>query len=373
MTWHLVTGEFPPGGGGIADYAALLAQALAAAGDEVHVWCPGIEGGFTDGYERHPLPDRFGPPSRQALEQGMRRRPGTLLLQYVPNALGARGANLGFCRWLRDYGRTIDVRVMFHEPYFYFTVHRPWRNALAVAQRWMARALVQGSSVVYVSTERWKPYLDAVTRVDRVTVLPIPSTIPRADAPDASQSWRERIGGARSPVIGHFGTYGADVGGELAAVLPGLARRFPEVRVALLGGGGPEFASRLSDGDTSLAPRIWSSGRLAPRDMASAIAACDLLLQPYPDGVTTRRTSVMAGLRNSVATITTSGLLTEPIWSETGAAALVPVGDTARLERTVERLLGDTAAREVQAARGCAAYDACFSIVHTVARLRGAA
>src|ERR1051325_7766931 len=49
--------------------------------------------------------------------------------------------NLRFCRWLRDRGREgMDVRVMFHEPYFYFTASRPWRNVLAAVQRVMARA-----------------------------------------------------------------------------------------------------------------------------------------------------------------------------------------------------------------------------------------
>ena len=39
--WHLVTSEYPPDIGGVSDYTAQLARALAGAGDEVHVWCPG--------------------------------------------------------------------------------------------------------------------------------------------------------------------------------------------------------------------------------------------------------------------------------------------------------------------------------------------
>ena len=66
----------------------------------------------------HALPDRFGSRSRTALTDAWKAAPGTVLLQYVPNALGHRGMNVAFCRWLlaeRQAGR--DVRVMFHEPY----------------------------------------------------------------------------------------------------------------------------------------------------------------------------------------------------------------------------------------------------------------
>ena len=40
MTWHIITGEYPPTIGGVSDYSQLVAEGLADAGDEVHVWCP---------------------------------------------------------------------------------------------------------------------------------------------------------------------------------------------------------------------------------------------------------------------------------------------------------------------------------------------
>ena len=143
MMWHLVTGEYPPACGGVGDYSARLAQELAGAGDTVNVWAPGGEpdaDARTDVRCRiHRLPDRFGPRSRDALARAWQQHPGIVLLQYVPNALGLKGANLRFCRWLHGLARHgVDVRVMFHEPYFYFSLERPWRNVLAVVQRLMA-------------------------------------------------------------------------------------------------------------------------------------------------------------------------------------------------------------------------------------------
>ena len=42
--WHIITHEYPPQVGGVSDYTYLLASALAAAGDSVHVWCPAGSG-----------------------------------------------------------------------------------------------------------------------------------------------------------------------------------------------------------------------------------------------------------------------------------------------------------------------------------------
>ncbi|HXT32333.1 MAG TPA: hypothetical protein VN716_23695, partial [Vicinamibacterales bacterium] len=104
MIWHLLTGEFPPDCGGVGDYTFDLARALSDAGDAVHVWTlarPKGEGPDVRGMTLHQLPDAFGSQSRAALEHAWRETPGIVLLQYVPNTLGARGANLPFCRWLR--------------------------------------------------------------------------------------------------------------------------------------------------------------------------------------------------------------------------------------------------------------------------------
>jgi glycosyltransferase involved in cell wall biosynthesis len=103
----------------------------------------------------------------------------------------------------------------------------------------------------------------------------------------------------------------------------------------------------------------------------AVLRACDLLVQPYPDGITTRRTSVMAGLKNGVATVSTSGCLTEAVWKESCAAALAPAGDADGLAETVTTLLRDPAARAALGSRGAQTYRQHFSIEHTVATLRG--
>ena len=59
--------------------------------------------------------------------------------------------------------------------------------------------------------------------------------------------------------------------------------------------------------------------RSRPQALADHIGACDLLIQPYPDGISSRRTSAMAGLALGIPVITTTGSLTESLWAETRA------------------------------------------------------
>lgn len=369
-TWHLITPEFPPGGG-VADYTAILAAGLADAGDNVHVWYPAPEAPPADtaaalGVITHHLPDRFGPDSRAILETALSATPGIVVVQYVPAAFGARGMNVPFCGWLMRLRKAgTDVRVMFHEPFFYFGISRPWRNALAIVQRAMAAMLLRAGTRIYYSTETWRRLLAPYGPQAGVEVLPIPATIPAEVSGEAVMQARAQRGGGF--LIGHFGTYGDHVGRELDLILPALLRRLPGARVLLVGEGSELFARRLP---ADLRDRVESTGRLTGAAAAATLRACDLLVQPYPDGVTTRRTSVMGALTTAVPVLTTAGPLTEPVWAETSAVALAPAGDVRALVERAATLEADPASRTALGARGRDLYDREFALDVTIARLR---
>jgi len=372
-TVHILTGEYPPQCGGVGDYTRLVADALTTGGFAVHVWCPAVTDAVMDGVMLHRLPDVFGQASRQMLESALTATPGTVLLQYVPNALGARGANLPFCLWLRRMrGRGADVRVMFHEPYFYFSWGHPLGNVLALVQRAMAAVLLRASDIVYLSTETWVRYLRPLAAPETsMVVSPIPSTVQsEADPRDVSR-WRARHEGqdGDAAVVGHFGTYGDHLARELVRVVPVILYSHSKARFVCIGQGSDSFVERLCRKNPSLARRIDGTGAISHADIAAALRACDVVVQPYPDGVTTRRTSVMAALANGVPTVTTAGALTEAVWGETGAVALAPASDARAIGAAVVALLRDPAARATLAAAGRRTYDERFAIDRTLEAL----
>jgi glycosyltransferase involved in cell wall biosynthesis len=364
-TWHVLTGEFPPRCGGVGDYAAMLSGALALAGDRVHVWTPSDPSEASSRIVAHKLPDVFGPLSCRVLSEGIAADPGILLLQYVPNALGRRGANLAFCRWLLASRRAgADVRVMFHEPYLYFSARRPWRNALALAQRLMARTLMHAATDVYLSSDTWRRYLAPYGDVSKAIALPIPSTLPEPTAMDVAACRTTFGGGPDAPLIAHFGTYGDHVERELRRMLPAVLETCPAARLVLAGA----RSDRFLDSMPALRGRAIATGWLPPACLSAVLAAADVVIQPYPDGVTTRRTSIMAAMRNGCAIVTTDGALTERVWRR-GAVALVQVDQPRAFATACARLLADRTERIAQGSRARTLYHAQFSLERTLAAL----
>lgn len=382
--WHLVTGEYPPGGGGIGDYTRLLAAALAERGEDVDVWATG---GAGDDGAAAAVADEGGSGSRNAPRvhrvpafdrAGLRRlsagldaapAPRRLLIQYAPQAMGMRGLNVAFCAWALARRRAgDDVRVMFHEPYFPFGWQRAQRNLLAATNRLMASLLLLASTRAYVSTEAWIGLLRPLgPRRLAIIPLPIPSTIPFAPEPDDVRRTRERLlAGSAGSLLVHFGTYGELIAPMLISTLGEVARRRPSARVLLLGRGAPSFTQSLRALDSSV-DVVTAGDRLSAEQISIHLQAADAALQPYPDGADTRRTTLMACVANGVPTVSTDGRFTDQAWRE-GPVALV---DAARPEEmagaALDRLLADP--RDEMGERTRAFYEANFSMRHTVDRL----
>jgi glycosyltransferase involved in cell wall biosynthesis len=370
--WAIVTGEYPPRRGGVADYSALVARRLAGGGAPVRVWTPAAASVSDDnGLVRlRRLPHGFGLRSLVTREPARAGDgpPHRWLVQYVPQAFGYRGMNLAFCAWLAR--RREPVWTMFHEVVFPREPGQPARHRLlASVTRAMAAVVARASERVFVSTPAWARILRSIApRAAAAEWLPVPSTIPRAGDPDAARVIRRRYGG---PLVGYFGGPGPLIAEQLAGAIPALLERVPDASVVLLGEGGVGMRRRLADACPALARRLWATGPLAARDVSTHLLACDLMLQPFVEGVTTRRTSVMAALVHGVATVTTAGALTEPLWRETRAVALAPARDPAALATLAASLLGEGEARARLGAAGRAAYDAHFDVRHTIAALDG--
>ena len=378
-TWHVITGEYPPQSGGVSDYTRQLARGLVEAGDRVEVWAPPCDSGQEgqegqEGEEAilvHRLPDRFGVRSLLRLTRALDRLPAPrrILVQYVPHALGGKGANVAFCLWLRSRRRD-STWVMFHEVMFLAEGDRRLsRRALAAANRLMARLVGGAAERAFVSIPGWRPMLEPLLRPGTsVTWLPVPSAIPVRRDPAATAAIRARYAGGH-PLVGHFGTYGAAVGALLEPTLESLAA-MSDCHVLLLGDRSDAICRALTSAHPSLAGRVFATGRLAEGDISHHIAACDVMLQPYPDGISSRRTSAMVALSHGRPLVTTAGWLTEPMWAEAGAAVLVPVDDPHALAAAAATILFDVSQREEIGRRAAALYDARFDVRHSVSALR---
>jgi len=393
VRWHILTGEYPARGrrpdrhrgpmtaehptGGVADYTRLVARGLVAVGDAVEVWVPAGPGDAAgsaaiwndEGILVHGLPDHFGGRSLVQLTRSLRaeRGPHRVLVQYVPHAFGWRGANVPFCVWLGSR-RHDAVWVMFHEVAYPISPrHRLLHNGLGVVTRGMASVVASAAERIFVSIPAWERLVRPVAPVSTpVTWMPVPSTIGVHANPEATAAVRARCGAGR-PIVGHFGTFGALVRPLVLDVIP-LVIQQTDANVLLLGRDSDVAAAALVDRAPALGSRVHASGLLSPQALSHHIAACDVMVQPYPDGVSSRRTSVMAALAHDRPVVTTTGALTEDIWHE-GGVILCPVGDAPVLAAAAAALLRTPSYSDRVRAAGRALYDSHFDLRHTIAAL----
>lgn len=378
--WHLVTPEFPPRSGGVGDYTRLIADGLVEAGDEVHVWCPQVENLRTsnDRVVVHPDLGSMRPSDLQRVANLLNGfpQPRRLLVQWVPHGYGYHSMNVLFCFWLwrRSVLSRDRVEIMVHEPYLAFW-ENAWRHALVAAvHRVMTMLLLGAADRVWIAIptwqQRWARY--ALGRHVPFTWLPVPSSI-SAGALSSSQgrAIRHRFADRDGLLIGHFGTYGPGVAELLRQLIPPVMDNPLLPLLILAGTGSEQFRHQVIEANPTLEQRIHAIGYVPGTDLAAYLSACDLLIQPYPDGVSSRRTSAMAGLSLGRPIVTTRGHLTEPIWDASKAVLLADVTDLRGFVTHVERLLLDCGERQRLGDSGRALYRERFDLMHTISALRG--
>lgn len=387
-TWHIITSEYPPQPGGVSDYTQLVARGLADAGDEVHVWCPTQTStanenvaGLTRDAERVRLHRDFGGFSSTDLRRvgGLLDQfstPRRLLVQWVPHGYGYRSMNLRFCFWLRSRAKRGDlVELMVHEPYLAFREGSLKQDGVAVVHRLMTAVLLSGAHRVWMSIPAWEARLRPYTFGRRLpfTWLPVASNIPVIDDPVGAKAIRDRYAPNGKKLVGHFGTYDRGIASLLLQSAPSLLRANPDCNVLLLGRGSETMRAELSAAHPDLALRVHATGTLSAADLSLHLSACDVMLQPYVDGVSSRRTSVMVALDHGLPIVTSAGKLTEPLWAESDAVKLAPPTDIQSLVKHAENLLINEAEclRLREASR--ALYHERFDISLTVDALRNAA
>ena len=338
--WHLISPEFPPIPGGVSEHSRVLVETAVSRGLAVHVWTAagGEAIASRPSVEVHPSLGGFGAGdiARTGALLDAFPRPRRIVLQWVPHGYGRSGMNLSFARWIAARARAGDeIDVMVHEPFADFIGPSLIQPVRALVQRSMTRAVVSSAHRVWLSIPGWTPRLTPMVR-PAVTprVLPVPGTIPvDRDCPGIA-ALRSRLLEGAKVLVGHFGAGGRYVDAALERTFNEIRARRGDVRFLLVGRGTGRLAARLSE-----RTGVSATDLLPARELSQHLQACDLLLQPYVDGVSGRRTTTISALEHGVPVVTTLGRLSEPFWRDTSAVEAIAAGKPRLLGGAVERLL----------------------------------
>jgi glycosyltransferase involved in cell wall biosynthesis len=374
--WHIVTCEYAPTLGGISDYTLTVASALAAAGHRVHVWCPEADRPPPPcaGVTIHPELGCFDRRSLRRVGRMLDRLPAPrrLFVQWVPHGFGYRSLNLPFAVWVagRAWLRGDEIHLMIHEPYMRFS-RNLLHSGMSLVHRLMLLVAGSGAEWTWLSTPAWAPFARPyLPRRRPMQWLPVPvPALARADARDAAAVRAQLVPGG-GPVVGHFSSHSRILTPVLAPAIDWILQH-SRATVVLIGRDGERLRSQIVSARPRFADRIRATGDLDRPALARHFQACDVMLQPYPDGISARRTSTLTLLAHGCPVVTNRGELTESLWSEDDVA-LAPEPDPSLIGAAVVDLLHDARRRAELGERGLGLYNRLFDVRHAVFALQQA-
>jgi glycosyltransferase involved in cell wall biosynthesis len=278
------------------------------------------------------------------------------VIQYEPFSFG---------RWGFAPSLVVDVlrtRLSRRRPVIALFVHesyipakRNWRStAMNGWQRLQLLALRAASDVQLCSIEAWARRLRRMPPWTPVYHLPVASNLP--DKRGSRGVQRAALGIERDTlVLACFGLeHPGRLPGHAMAAATAIAETGRSVHLLDLGAGEPRRDVR---GNLT----VHAPGFLEADEAARMLAATDIFLAPYTDGVSTRRTTLMAALQHGVPVVGTVWEWTDRVLREaTGALLLAPVDDIAAFAAHARSLAVDDDQRAAVGAAGRALYEAQF-------------
>ena len=347
----LVTGEYPPMQGGVGAYTAALGHALVDLGVEVSVLTDRRATILPDSSsypQTYPQVDRWGWENLGKIATFARSVGADWIhVQYQTAAFGMHPAiNFGPLFWRRQ---GLGVVWSYHDllvPYLF-------PKAGERLRRWVTERPAFTADATIVTNEQDESQLAG--RVANLTMIPIGSNIPGVTLNEAEQN-AVRAGwgyGDDDLLLAYFGFLNRSKGGitlvETLHRLVALGRNAHLLMIGeRVGASDPTNFAYLQEverriAELDLTRRVRWSGPLADEGVASALNAVDVLVMPYSDGASLRRGTLMAGLVNGCAIVTTAPQTPLADFLDGRDWLTVPPGDAGATAQAVLRIADDPA------------------------------
>jgi hypothetical protein len=339
-TVHLITCEYPPAIGGVSEHSRVIAEGAASLGFDVHVWT-GAEGSGRPRVDVHSTLQQFSALAFTRTDEGLAdsSAPRRLIVQWVPHGYGRRGLNVAFAHWLLRRAKAGDsIDLVVHEPFIDF-FGGSWRQPFAaVVQRYMTWTALRAADRVWLTIPGWESRLQlyAGEKLRAARTLPVPGTIPLVKDQDAVKALRIKLLGGRSQLVGYFGAGGRYAFNAIQKAASEISKH--DAALVCIGRGSDALSANLRAALDPVAA-VTGTGALDSVQVSLHLQACDALVQPYPDGVSGRRTTTISALEHGVPVATTIGWLSEEFWKTSEAVEGVSAKEPSGLGAAALRLL----------------------------------
>lgn len=259
----------------------------------------------------------------------------SVIVQYNPFSFG----RWGFAPWLpaklwalKHRSRTgvkPTLGLMVHETFMPTT---NWRTALMGAwQRMQLLAVRAVCDVTLTSITTWRSWMARQRPVRPTHHLPVSSNVP--DMRELRITTREALGVDQGTIV--LAAFGSNHPSRMMdhVVKAGESVANSGQRTVLL-----NLGFNVSGLNAGPDVPVITPGRLDAGEVAAHLAAADIFLAPFIDGVSTRRTTVMAALQHGLPVVGTDGPLTDDVLREAGCLILTPPRDVEAYARSAREL-----------------------------------
>jgi glycosyltransferase involved in cell wall biosynthesis len=290
----------------------------------------------------------------------------TVVLQYNPFLYARRGfaaALVASLLGLQGTTPSIRLAMMVHEMYVPIV---DWRTGvIGVAQRAQLRLLHSFSGGLFVSIQAWSDTLAEWKPLRAVAHLPVGSNLPDCRTQRAAGRDELKVRHGEQIVIAAFGTaHPSRLMARVISAANAVARQTGDVILLNLGANAPH----LNGLDRGV--RLVQPGVLPAEEVARLLSAADIFLAPFTDGVSTRRTSLMAAMQHELAVIGTDGHLTDDVLRRAPGLILGDVNDADAFDAAATMLAEDATQRAENGRAVRALYDDEFAWPVIAQRLR---
>jgi glycosyltransferase involved in cell wall biosynthesis len=369
-----LTGEYPPMQGGIADHTAYLAKHLAPLGVESSVlisrrWQSArTSTNFTGPLNQssnspiiHPSISNWGWHCWPEVVKFLKtHQPDVLHIQYQAAAFDL-GGWVNWLPWfLKKRGAACGIVTTFHDlrlPYIFPKAGSfRWRSILALAHHSDAVICTNREDLHILQKALPLPHSAA----PMLTLIPLGSNVePQPPADFERTTWRKKYGAdEKTLLLAYFGFLNESKGGEaLVETLALLRQQGFDARLLLIGGDighadptNVAYAQKVQAliERYNLADFVHRTGYTAVPEVSANLLAADAVVMPYRDGVSFRRTTLIAALRHGCPVISTipadPTLLSEIQPGEN--MLLASPGNPAALAQAIASLADNTALRQ---------------------------
>ena len=358
MKLDLIHPVLPPMIDGIGDYTALLSAELAREHrvrilvDENRTYTPIPNVEIVPAYK---LADRD---SFNRLEQFARQSDADwIVLQYNPFGYGRRGYNPLLPKVMQRIAAMGKPRLamMAHENYTPFVNLK--LSIMAMYQRPQFRKLLRAAEVTFFSMEKFVGIHRSWAPGRTMIHLPVGSNIPPVPVDRADV--RARLGFAPDEVV--LGVFGTAHASRLLDLVGHSVRHVQakglKVRLLYVGPDGGAFAAQFPG------VSCITDGPHPSDEVSRRLAAMDVFLATYVDGISSRRGAFIADLQHGLPIAATVRHNTDPFLVDEGSKAylLASPDQPEQFAENVAKLATDRALAQSLAAGATALFDRVFS------------